>query len=388
MVAPEKVDEFCEAIYHKGATIAGSFILDCLYETNYHGDIDVYDQRNPEDTERSGSGFDVKGQYNRFTTYLCQNGFAFFQPCLGNSNYVRNFLPRSKTVVSQNSRDIFPISRTEKNQIQIVTSGIAPSAPGRSTVNKCILASYDLDICKVGFDGRNLYVRSWLKLIYRFDHMVPNTRFLLSVYDASWVEEKHIMENRAQKYRERGFHILRHPLTELIDQHIYRVRHKNCYFCTGGRCPGCPSTLGINGLREIELGNINLDRFSSSRWPREWIIHIGRSLQRLDPKNEPSDKFTRASNLDKVPEGFEFPQEEPITEVEMETEEGFFSYLFDNDCGHYELKALIEWFQCTSGAKKLAGLCRYVPGDEKKMKDIILFNRNLFLSKGGVQMTP
>jgi len=33
----------CEIIYKTGACVSGSFLLDCLYDTNYHNDIDIYD---------------------------------------------------------------------------------------------------------------------------------------------------------------------------------------------------------------------------------------------------------------------------------------------------------------------------------------------------------
>jgi len=36
--------KFCNNLYETGAYVAGSFILDCLYDTNYHRDIDIYDQ--------------------------------------------------------------------------------------------------------------------------------------------------------------------------------------------------------------------------------------------------------------------------------------------------------------------------------------------------------
>src|SRR5437763_15557537 len=35
---------FCDHLHKTGAYIAGSFILDCLYDTNHHNDIDIYDQ--------------------------------------------------------------------------------------------------------------------------------------------------------------------------------------------------------------------------------------------------------------------------------------------------------------------------------------------------------
>lgn len=31
----------CEVIYNTGACISGSFILNCLYDTDYHNDIDI-----------------------------------------------------------------------------------------------------------------------------------------------------------------------------------------------------------------------------------------------------------------------------------------------------------------------------------------------------------
>lgn len=40
----EYANLLCDNLYNTGAYVAGSFILDCLFDTNYHGDIDIYDQ--------------------------------------------------------------------------------------------------------------------------------------------------------------------------------------------------------------------------------------------------------------------------------------------------------------------------------------------------------
>ena len=34
--------DFCEKLYQSGSYVSGSFILDCLHDTDYHNDIDIY----------------------------------------------------------------------------------------------------------------------------------------------------------------------------------------------------------------------------------------------------------------------------------------------------------------------------------------------------------
>lgn len=276
----EAVDQFCEAVYNTGAVMSGSFLLDCLYGTSCHKDIDVYDQGDPRETTGIGLPPGEIGTYDKFVAYLRSNGFVEL-PRQMLDGMVRDFIHVSKCPGADPNitQDTAARLGSSEDKIQIIRSGIKPSTPGKSTVNKCILASYDLDICKVGFDGQNLYVRSWWKMIYRFDHMIPNNILMESLYPDDSEFTAHRMVVRTEKYRQRNFHILHHPLHDDILMEIRKLRHKSCSFCEYGVLPHCPIYHKVNGLRDIQEGRVDLDRYSTSRWPRKILVKTGRVLR-------------------------------------------------------------------------------------------------------------
>jgi hypothetical protein len=57
-------------LYNCKAIIAGSFILDVLYDTNYHNDIDIYDNANPHKKYKSRGIFTYKNKYLKFAQFL------------------------------------------------------------------------------------------------------------------------------------------------------------------------------------------------------------------------------------------------------------------------------------------------------------------------------
>jgi hypothetical protein len=67
--------------------------------------------------------------------------------------------------------------------------------------------SFDLDICKVIFNGTKLYVKDWMKLITKKDTIRPNVKILF-FYDAFDHDKKH--RDRFDKYTNRGFKLTKH----------------------------------------------------------------------------------------------------------------------------------------------------------------------------------
>ena len=236
---------FCDNLYNTGAYVAGSFILDCLHNTNYHGDIDIYDQtgfdlfvfENPHDSKFSNhvdiydkTGFDLfhTEKDTRWGNHKCcqeekdrefQNlGSDFFSPIgTGNDNlkftqslYKMGFA----SVTSEGSPD--PIIRCfhhkshslyrpyqygkyldiGKDYLQIIPIKMKLITGERSFIPRFIKATFDLDICQNIFDGNKLYIKNLNKLIYKYDYIKPNTRFMLTVYPIENDKELDNTKNR------------------------------------------------------------------------------------------------------------------------------------------------------------------------------------------------
>jgi len=136
----------------------------------------------------------------------------------------------------------------------------------RTPINKLINASYDLDICKNIFNGRELIVRSWKKLLYRYDYIKMGFSFMVNFYESSpcycnkeictcdmW--DYHINKDRTldrmNKYRQRGFNVKEHPNNKQIIEYIKKSLEPD----------GVHKTFGYNSIEFIENGSLNLDTF-------------------------------------------------------------------------------------------------------------------------------
>lgn len=79
---------------------------------------------------------------------------------------------------------------------------------------KYISRSFDLGICKVVFDGDNLFVRHWSKLVEHYDLIKPSG-FIMYFYTQPNHYER-ICEGRSEKYTKIGFKITKHHNYEVI----------------------------------------------------------------------------------------------------------------------------------------------------------------------------
>lgn len=158
-------------------------------------------------------------------------------------------------------------------------------ADERSPIRRLINASYDLDICKNYFNGRELIVRSWKKLIYRYDYIKCNMRYVMKYYedycgckdpsncimrDVMWHRtnldkarcgsdlekwkdhiDMEVTEERMMKYRSRGFDIQLHPQNDEIIRHVIKNLEPN---------DGNPQEF-YDRPSLMDNGTINLDLF-------------------------------------------------------------------------------------------------------------------------------
>jgi len=177
--------EFCDNLWNSGAYVAGGFILSVLYESNDHKDIDVYDMVNPESTtpnDRITYEIMDKSNYLNFTKSIPTMGFIWSKSNIVTGITIREYIHKKfgskpKKSYIKKGRYFDPLDNS--TILQVIPIALEKK---KSSIPKFILATFDLDICMSGFDGRNLYVRSWDKLIYKKDYIKPNTKFMLNFY--------------------------------------------------------------------------------------------------------------------------------------------------------------------------------------------------------------
>lgn len=236
------VAEVLDALYASDAIMSGSFILDCLYDTNYHHDVDVYDPSGAPNTGPGSADYGDPGSPKfKFMQYMYSTGY-----------HTHTYPDLPKQGVYMTREFVHPSLHCGKNPcvchpIQIIPVNLTPKKTLRGTVVRNILATFDLDICKNGFDGRSLYVRSWIKLIYRFDHIMPGTSNILESYRGD--RGPLMTADRINKYTNRGFHITSHPDSAEILMFLHRY-----------------SSPEVDRNHLIEVGTINLDLYSTARW--------------------------------------------------------------------------------------------------------------------------
>ena len=254
-------DDFCKALYEKKAFVSGSFILDCLLNTNDHHDIDIYDYTTSIDSRELHYSYHTGGNFSKddptdnkllFTKYLYSAGFKCYDSYRDDDDTkIRNYVyhpikGKTRESVGEEGREwhSWPDPKYY-HSLQII-----PMRLSKFTIPQCILATYDLDICKNIFDGKNLYVRSWKKLIYKFDYQKPNTKFFFRLY-GSVPNIKPFSERdlkRQNKYIGRGFNIMMHPqYQEIVDEVNTLI--------------GLDEQYHFDLIPMIEDGSINLDKY-------------------------------------------------------------------------------------------------------------------------------
>lgn len=226
---PENAENFCQALQSSGAMVSGSFIPDCIMGTSYHQDIDIYDWTGSDMRYGMRHHFTPGESRLQFMQYLYQNDF---KQEMGYEDFItprtRYFSHQSRCHVKKVNNGIkYVIGKEDKFKIQIIPVALKQKEGHRSPIKRLVWSSFDLDICKNLFNGEKLYVRSWRKLIYKYDEILPTGRFIMSWYGHDIKGEEKIPEQRAAKYRKRKFQITRHSRYEEIAKYVDHIMKKN-----------------------------------------------------------------------------------------------------------------------------------------------------------------
>ena len=110
-----------------------------------------------------------------------------------------------------------------------------------------IKRSFDLDICKNTFDGNNLYVKDWNKLIERRDIIRPNG-YIMLFYECRGTYDD-IYSKRLKKYIDRGFELKKHAKYNEIIEYMKMLSQEN--------------TINKNLLNYVADGTLDLESFDS-----------------------------------------------------------------------------------------------------------------------------
>jgi hypothetical protein len=231
---------FCAALYNTGAYVAGSFILDCLLGTNFHQDIDIYDQTG-KDQEYDDNNhtiytdpcyFNENGKNLSFTQYLYKNNFKSIDTSCAIRPVLRNFMNTSNVNYNDTLASDVAIGRKKvsdlRSTIQIIPVNLKMTHGKRSVIPRFIKASFDLEICQNIFDGNRVYIKNLNKLMLRYDYIKINTMLTVAVYGGSnnppnYDYKKEVTLKRMDKYISRGFNIQLHPQHEEMYQTINKL---------------------------------------------------------------------------------------------------------------------------------------------------------------------
>jgi hypothetical protein len=238
----DQIPRFLQILHLSKSYISGSFILDCLYDTNYHSNINIYTESTKEDT-RQREEFTIPPcgkltwsygySSNIFHEYLLELGYQPIQDEIYNDKCC-----------------------TIKKYHKLGRFVHITAIPFKDIIRR----SFDLDICKSTFDGKRLYIRSWGKLISRYDYILPIECFITTMSPIDPKKQEEITANRKKKYEERGFNIDNHPIAEKIkieaQTHLMLNLYPLIYHA---------KSEFQDKLRYLKDGLINFDKYHQSR---------------------------------------------------------------------------------------------------------------------------
>lgn len=266
-------EEFLEQLNQYGAIIAGSFILACLYNTDEYHDIDIFEYM-PSSKNRLKYGethitpsseklnlFYISSLYDdtptdTFRMYLQQKYRTCHMLCSRHAKECRLLGCHNESQYKQLKRRhpdldnyVSEMTCTIREYNDIFQHICVPLEP-----MQYIKRSFDLDICKVAFDGKELYVRDWDKLFSRRDTIRPNAYIMLYYENSTSFEE--IYEKRYNKYEQKGFKIIRHPKHDEMIEYMKELSLE-LYEEDKDRDPDIPRNL----LYFVKNGQLNLENF-------------------------------------------------------------------------------------------------------------------------------
>jgi hypothetical protein len=207
--------------------LSGSFVLSCLYDNLEYSDIDVFEYI-PYNKNKG-----LLSEY--YCSEICddttKNSFRIYLRDLFGDQY-KTSGPYSDFTDTIRTYSIF----------QHICVPLSPLG--------YIKSSFDMDICKVAFDGKTLFVRNWDKLIERKDIIRPNGYIMLFYHGSG--EYKSIYQKRLKKYTEKGFQLEKHKNHDIIIEYMEELA-KEIKFkadCRSG-----------NLLHYVVDGTLNLELF-------------------------------------------------------------------------------------------------------------------------------
>lgn len=227
----DSAQQFCDKLKETNAIISGSFVLDVLYGTDYHNDIDCYDNSYLNDNSIV-DGFNNTDYLNvlKFTQYLYEVDFDCVNSIGGQYVKIRSFMHSSQTPKVRVEDEKWRRSpyvmanvddeklKQHRHRLQII-----PIAMKKGTISHFIRATFDLEICQNYFDGKHVYLKNIDKLTKKYDFIAPNTKFILSYYVSDIDNSENNTVKRMKKYQERGFNIIKHPLYDKMKEDIENI---------------------------------------------------------------------------------------------------------------------------------------------------------------------
>lgn len=256
-------NQFCDKLYETGAKIAGSFVLDVLYDKCDSSDIDIYDStlfRNQsiyEYGEDYTVGYKIDDFFKefednhrlKFTQFLYQAGFLSLGFHTGPDVIFRSFAHQSLWPGIKERFRIIDIYDTPhhnlrgedisqiKHRIQIIPIAMEVKEGEKNFIPRFIKATFDLEICQNYFDGKNVYIKNYDKLVKKYDYIKSNSKFIFSIYQSEKDKSEESTMKRMSKYTERGFKISLHPqynqmkqeIDDIIDKEYKHGRHYDIF---------------------------------------------------------------------------------------------------------------------------------------------------------------
>lgn len=221
-------EEFCSKLKENNCVVSGSFILDCLYDTQFSNDIDIFakvpnndniDIYNAPTSEYSHFA-QVDEKNFGFLIYLKKIGAANINTDVKFNRFNRNHNPH--IVVNITRHSLFNTRNYELNnkKIQYIMTTKNPK--------DFIDNIFDLDICKNYFDGEKLYIKNFAKLDGKYDYHKPLNGAAKYLYQS---ETDNTAESRMQKYIDRGFNIHKHDKFDEIENSLNELieNYRNTY---------------------------------------------------------------------------------------------------------------------------------------------------------------
>lgn len=250
--------QFCDKLKETGAVISGSFILDVLYDTNFHNDLDLYDNSMITNDNCLMDGYNSKNSdILKFTQYLYKANFNCVDSVGGQYVKIRSFMHDSqleKVRVEDKHwrRSPYVMANIDDKKLKQYRHclQVIPIAVNKGGIQQFIKATFDLEICQNYFDGERVYLKNITKLVKKTDKIKANTKFLLSYYVSDIDDAENNTEKRIIKYRERRFDIVKHPLYETMKKDINNIvaeAHNNDRY--------------YNVFKHIANGEIDLSRY-------------------------------------------------------------------------------------------------------------------------------